>query len=83
MSKYTTGEIARISGVSVRTVQYYDDRGILKPSELSEGGRRLYSKRSDFYDKKEDYSFSDRPLFHGIRCSSARIGMLSGRNGFH
>ena len=44
MSKYTTGEIARISGVSVRTVQYYDDRGILKPSELSEGGRRLYSE---------------------------------------
>ena len=44
MSKYTTGEIARLSGVSVRTVQYYDDRGILVPSELSEGGRRLYSE---------------------------------------
>ena len=44
MSKYTTGEIAKICGVSVRTVQYYDDRGILVPSELSEGGRRLYSE---------------------------------------
>ena len=43
MSKYTTGEIARLTGVSVRTVQYYDDRGILIPSELSEGGRRLYA----------------------------------------
>ena len=41
---YTTGEIAKLCGVSVRTVQYYDDRGILAPSTLSEGGRRLYSE---------------------------------------
>jgi len=44
MSKYTTGEIAKLCGVSVRTVQYYDTRNILIPSELSEGGRRLYSE---------------------------------------
>ena len=44
MSKYTTGELAKICGVTVRTVQYYDARGILIPSELSEGGRRLYSE---------------------------------------
>lgn len=44
MSKYTTGEIAKLCGVSVRTVQYYDNRGILTPSELSEGGRRLYTE---------------------------------------
>ena len=44
MSKYTTGEIAKLCGVSVRTVQYYDTRGILTPSELTEGGRRLYSE---------------------------------------
>lgn len=44
MSKYTTGEIAKLCGVSVRTVQYYDSRNILTPSELSEGGRRLYSE---------------------------------------
>ena len=44
MSKYTTGEIAKLCGVTVRTVQYYDTRGILIPSELSEGGRRLYSE---------------------------------------
>ena len=43
MSKYTTGELAKLCDVSVRTVQYYDNRGILIPSELSEGGRRLYS----------------------------------------
>ena len=44
MSKYTTGEIAKLCGVSVRTVQYYDTRGVLVPCELSEGGRRLYSE---------------------------------------
>ncbi len=44
MSKYTTGEIAKLCNVSVRTVQYYDNRNILVPSQLSEGGRRLYSQ---------------------------------------
>ena len=44
MSKYTTGEIAKLCGVTVRTVQYYDTRSLLVPSELSEGGRRLYSE---------------------------------------
>ena len=44
MSKYTTGEMAKLCGITVRTVQYYDTRNILVPSELSEGGRRLYSE---------------------------------------
>lgn len=43
MSKYTTGEVAKLCSVSVRTVQYYDTRGLLVPSELTEGGRRLYN----------------------------------------
>ena len=44
MSNYTTGEVAKLCGVSVRTVQYYDTRGVLVPSDLTEGGRRLYSE---------------------------------------
>lgn len=44
MSKYTTGEIAGKCSVTVRTVQYYDRQGIVSPSEISEGGRRLYSE---------------------------------------
>ena len=43
MSKYTTGELAKLCGVTVRTIQFYDSKGILTPSELSEGGRRLYT----------------------------------------
>ena len=42
MPTYTTGELARLCAVTVRTVQYYDQRGILCPTEYSEGGRRLY-----------------------------------------
>ena len=40
---YSTGEIAKLCGITVRTVQYYDQRGLLIPTELSEGGRRMYT----------------------------------------
>ena len=43
MPQYTTGELAKECGVTVRTVQFYDQKGILVPSALTEGGRRLYS----------------------------------------
>jgi len=43
MSKYTTGEMAKLCNVSVRTVQFYDTKGVLHPSNLTEGGRRLYT----------------------------------------
>lgn len=43
---YTTGEIAEACHVSVRTVQYYDEKGLLIPVERSEGGRRLYNDSS-------------------------------------
>ena len=41
MSQFSTGELAKAAEVSVRTVQYYDQRGILTPSEVTEGGRRI------------------------------------------
>ena len=44
MKTYSTGELAKSCKVSVRTVQYYDKEGIVVPSELSEGGRRIYSE---------------------------------------
>ena len=43
MPQYTTGELAKACRVSVRTVQFYDSKDLLKPSALTEGGRRLYS----------------------------------------
>ena len=44
MPQYTTGELAKLCGVSVRTVQFYDAKGLLPPAALSEGGRRLYAE---------------------------------------
>ena len=43
MSSYTTGEMAKLCNVSVRTVQFYDTKGILSPSDITEGGRRIYN----------------------------------------
>ncbi len=41
----TVGEAAKKMGVTVRTLQYYDRAGLLSPSALSEGGRRLYTDK--------------------------------------
>lgn len=41
--RYQTGELAEACGTTVRTVQYYDGKGLLAPSGYSESGRRLYS----------------------------------------
>jgi DNA-binding transcriptional MerR regulator len=38
----TVGEIARIAGVSVRTLHHYDDIGLVSPARRSEAGYRLY-----------------------------------------
>lgn len=40
----TTGQIAKRCQISVRTVQFYDRKDILKPSNITEGGRRLYTE---------------------------------------
>lgn len=41
----TVGEVAKKMGVTVRTLQYYDKEGLVSPSSISEGGRRLYSDK--------------------------------------
>ena len=41
----TVGEVAKKIGVTVRTLQYYDQEGLLSPSAESEGGRRLYTDK--------------------------------------
>lgn len=42
-TEYTTGELAARCGTTVRTVQYYDKKGLLPPSGHSDGGRRMYA----------------------------------------
>jgi DNA-binding transcriptional MerR regulator len=44
MSVYTVSELARLSGVSVRTLHYYDEVGLLKPAHVGENGYRYYGR---------------------------------------
>lgn len=45
MSEYTTGELAKLTNISVRTIQFYDKRNLLKPSKISESGKRYYTDK--------------------------------------
>lgn len=40
----TVGELARLAGVTVRTVQFYDQKGLLRPSAKGAHGQRLYTQ---------------------------------------
>ena len=42
----TVHEVSKLTGVSIRTLQYYDKIGLLKPSAYSEAGYRLYDDTS-------------------------------------
>lgn len=42
---YTVGELARHTGVTVRTLHHYDELGLVKPSARSGAGYRLYDDR--------------------------------------
>ena len=37
----TVNEVSKLTGVSIRTLQYYDTIGLLKPIEYTESGYRL------------------------------------------
>lgn len=39
----TISQVAKLTGVSTRTLQYYDEIGLLKPSSLTQSGYRLYN----------------------------------------
>ena len=41
----TVGEVAKKMDVTVRTLQHYDKAGLLSPSAMSDGGRRLYTDK--------------------------------------
>lgn len=40
---YTSGQFAHMAEVSVRTIRYYDQQNILKPSYINESGARFYT----------------------------------------
>lgn len=43
--EYTVQKLARLSGVSSRTLRYYDEIGLLKPARINSSGYRIYGKK--------------------------------------
>lgn len=44
MKTWTTGEVAHERNISVRTLRYYDEIGLLTPTYKDEHGKRMYSE---------------------------------------
>lgn len=44
MKAYTVGQLAKMAGVSIRTLHHYDQIGLLEPSGRTEAGYRLYGE---------------------------------------
>ena len=58
-------EVAKLTGVTVRTLHYYDEIGLLKPSKVTAAGYRLYSNadleilQQILFFRELDFSLSD------------------------
>ena len=58
-------EVAKLTGVTVRTLHYYDEIGLLKPSETTEAGYRLYDStaletlQQILFFRELDFSLND------------------------
>ena len=52
MTMMTVNEVSKLTGVSIRTLQYYDTIGLLKPIEYTESGYRLYDDEFWIYDDR-------------------------------
>ena len=42
----TVKDVSELTGISVRTLHYYDEIGLLKPTSCSEAGYRLYDDKA-------------------------------------
>ena len=45
MKDYSVKQVAKLSGVSVRTLHHYDEVGLLKPACIGENGYRYYGRK--------------------------------------
>lgn len=42
---HTTGDMARLTGNTLRTVRFYEEAGVLRPARRTDGGHRLFDDR--------------------------------------
>ena len=74
MSNYTVKQLARLSGVSVRTLHHYDEIGLLKPAFLGENRYR-------YYGREELLRLQDILFHRELGVPLQEIGRLLGREG--
>jgi DNA-binding transcriptional MerR regulator len=43
--EYTIQKLAKLAGVSTRTLRYYDELGLLSPARISSNGYRIYGQK--------------------------------------
>ncbi|MBR1391139.1 MAG: MerR family transcriptional regulator [Lachnospiraceae bacterium] len=43
---FTSGELAKMSGVSYKTIRYYVEKGLLRPEKMTESGYKLFGESS-------------------------------------
>ena len=84
----TVNEVSKLTGVSIRTLQYYDRIGLLPPSQRSEAGYRLYDDaalerlqqilffRELEFPLKEIRTILDSPDFDRNKALSQQIELL-------
>ncbi len=81
----TTGDLARRTGNSLRTVRFYEEAGLLRPVERADGGRRLYSEedlaRLELITDLREAGLSLKEIkdLLDVKRSCASPGELSGR----
>ena len=85
----TVNEVSKLTGVSIRTLQYYDSIGLLKPSRYTESGYRLYDDtslerlqqillfRELEFPLKEIKEIMDAPNFDRTKALEQQIEMLT------
>ena len=58
-------EVAKLTGVTVRTLHYYDEIGLLKSSEVTETGYRVYSSTDlETLQSKEKLKITNEVIHH-------------------
>lgn len=61
---YSSGEFARMAHVTLRTIRYYDKQNILKPSYVTEAGRKILHRRR-LRQTAADITFEISGIFAG------------------
>jgi DNA-binding transcriptional MerR regulator len=88
---YTVKQLANMAGVSIRTLHFYDQVGLLKPAAHGENGYRYYSEKAALrlqqimFFKELDFSLDeiktiiDRPQFDLLQALNAHRAALQER----